>query len=139
MASINESARDGDARADEHVVLTFTNRGERALDQFAAVITNGMARTPRDIADVLAQIYRTPLDELVAAFDAIAIEIEEREATVGFICGPCRDGRHHACDDVERQPEYRGCCCQHRPTTQPGDSSRTLDEAARLPTPAVRP
>jgi hypothetical protein len=138
MALNNGMSRDADARADEHVVLTFTNRGERALDQFAAVITNGMARTPRDIADVLAQIYHAPLDELVSAFDAIVVEIEEREESLMFICAPCRDGRHSACDDLERQPDYRGCCCQHKASEPARDSEGLCDKSRRTPAPAVR-
>lgn len=59
-------------RADGNVVITFTHRGERALDELAAVITNRMARTPKDIAATLAMVYRTPLDDLAAALQAIA-------------------------------------------------------------------
>jgi hypothetical protein len=59
-------------RAGADVVVTFTNRGERALDHLAAVITNRMARTPEDIAATLAMVYQTPLDELAAALQAIA-------------------------------------------------------------------
>jgi len=138
MALIDESDHNASERADDQVVVTFTNRGERALDQFAAVITNHMARTPHGIADVLATIYRTPLDELVAAFDAIAVEIEEREAPRAFICGPCRDGRHSACDDTERNPDYRGCCCQHQPASQPGDGLRAIEAVRRVAAPMVR-
>jgi hypothetical protein len=138
MALNDGMDHDADARADEHVVLTFTNRGERALDQFAAVITNGMARTPRDIADVLAQIYHAPLDELVSAFDAIVVEIEEHEASLMFVCGPCRDGRHSACDDRERQPDYRGCCCQHKESEPASDNKGPRDKSRRTSAPAVR-
>jgi hypothetical protein len=59
-------------RADADVVVTFTNRGERALNELAAVITNRMARTPEDIAETLAMVYQTPLDELASALQAIA-------------------------------------------------------------------
>lgn len=59
-------------RADANVVITFTPRGERALNELAAVITNRMARTPEDIAATLAMVYRTPLDELAAALQTIA-------------------------------------------------------------------
>ena len=64
--------RDDDPRADASVVVTFTPRGQRALDELAAVITHQMARTPDGIAHTLAMVYRTPLDDLVGAFEAIA-------------------------------------------------------------------
>lgn len=59
-------------RANADVVITFTHRGERALNELAAVITNRMARTPEDIAATLEMVYRTPLDDLAAALQAIA-------------------------------------------------------------------
>ena len=63
---------DHEQRAATDVAITFTPRGQRALDELASVITNGMARTPDGIAHTLAMVYRTPLDDLVAAFTSIA-------------------------------------------------------------------
>jgi hypothetical protein len=121
-------------RADAEVVVTFTNRGERALDQLAAVITNRMGRTPHDIADVLAKVYRTPLDELITAFDAIAAEIPATARASTFICGPCREGRHNGCDDRTHNRDYPGCCCQHRPSDPPDGEQSAVRDSARSAT-----
>ena len=63
---------EAELRASAGVAVTFTPRGQRALDELASVITHGMARTPDGIAHTLAMVYRTPLDDLVAAFTSIA-------------------------------------------------------------------
>lgn len=60
---------------DATLMVTFTNRGERALDALATVLTHRMARTPQGIADVLEHVYRADVDELCAALDAIATEL----------------------------------------------------------------
>ena len=67
-------------RAGAGVHVTFTSRGERALDELAAVITHRMAHTPDGIAHALAMVYRTPLDDLVAAFQAIAERLADETA-----------------------------------------------------------
>lgn len=134
MTHIESDRPNRHLRADGQVVVTFTNRGERALDHFAAVITHGMARTPHYIADVLATIYHTPLDELVAAFNAIAADIEGCQQATAFICRPCRDGRHSDCDDAMRRPTYRGCCCQHKPADDPEEEPAIPAASHSLPT-----
>lgn len=67
--------RDGRVPDDTTLMITFTNRGERALDALATVLTHRMARTPQGIADVLERVYRTDVDELCAALDAITGEL----------------------------------------------------------------
>ncbi len=102
----------------------FSARGRAALDELAAVITHRMATTPDGIARALAMAYRTPLTELLAAFDAIAARLAAEQAT-GYLCTACRDGRHTACEDAEHDRGYRSCCCQHR-TADPADTPAAL-------------
>jgi len=64
---------------DATLMLTFTNRGERALDALATVLIHRMARTPQGIADVLERVYRADVDELCTALDAIATELRPND------------------------------------------------------------
>jgi len=68
---------------DTTLTVTFTHRGERALDALATVLTHRMARTPQGIADVLEHVYRADVDELCAALDAIASELRPGDGALG--------------------------------------------------------
>lgn len=57
-------------------VVRFTNKGERALDALAATIVNRMARTPEGIAQTLAEVFHTPIDELAEALSQIADQLD---------------------------------------------------------------
>lgn len=58
-------------------VVTFTPKGERALDALAATLTHQMARTPAGIVDVLDKVLHAPLADLLVAFDLIAAAIPD--------------------------------------------------------------
>jgi hypothetical protein len=62
------------------LVLTFTPKGERALDALAAAIVNGMSHTPQGLARALDTVFHTPVEELVEAFTQIADHLEARQA-----------------------------------------------------------
>lgn len=61
------------------LVLTFTPKGERALDALAAAIVNGMSHTPAGLARALDMVFHTPVEELVEAFTQIAQQLEARQ------------------------------------------------------------
>lgn len=83
-------ARRAEPRAGARDSVRFTPRGQMALDELASVITNRMARTPEGITRALAVVYRTPLDDLVAAFDSVAERLAAEQGN------RCVRGRHAA-------------------------------------------
>jgi hypothetical protein len=66
------------SRADDSTALTFTVRGEAALDELATVLVAHCSGTPEGIARVLDEVMHTPLDDLAAALSAIAGAAERR-------------------------------------------------------------
>ena len=54
-------------RLSEDVVITFTERGERALDALAQALVDETELTPAGIADLLERLCTTPIADLAAA------------------------------------------------------------------------
>ncbi|HVA61636.1 MAG TPA: hypothetical protein VNG13_14035 [Mycobacteriales bacterium] len=66
-------------RLSDDVAITFTARGERALEALAQALVNGAELTPAGIADLLERLNHTSAADLAAAFTAIAAEIGATE------------------------------------------------------------
>jgi hypothetical protein len=66
------------SRADSSAGITFTNRGEWALDELATVLTAHCSNTPEGIARVLDEVMHTSLDDLAAALSAITAAADRR-------------------------------------------------------------
>lgn len=67
------------SRADSSASVTFTKRGEAALDELATVLTAHCRKTPEGVARVLDEVMHTPLDDLTASLDSIASVTERRQ------------------------------------------------------------
>lgn len=65
-------------RAGESMIVQFTDRGEAALDELAAVLTARCSNSPEGIARVLDEVMHTPMRDLTASLDAIAAAARRR-------------------------------------------------------------
>jgi hypothetical protein len=69
-------------RVDDSTLITFTNRGEAALDELATVLTAHCSHTPEGIVRVLDEVMHTPLDDLAAALSAIVDATSRRNLSL---------------------------------------------------------
>lgn len=75
---LNRSLLDRHRPAD--LIVTFTPKGEQALDDLAGAIVNRMSRTPTGLATTLDMVFHTPVAELVEAFTQIADQLNARQS-----------------------------------------------------------
>ena len=83
-------------------VITFTPRGEAALERLAASLARGCDGSPASIADILAQVLDADIEQLA---DTLDDAVEHPDRATPQVPGPGRNAQPNAQSNAQSHPE----------------------------------